>query len=67
MKVQLKPLKWAGEGEEERHVEALMILKYGGVLTHVTLVSLVSKDSSMLDGLDTVSIEMEAFKVCPMT
>ncbi|KAH0942522.1 hypothetical protein HID58_002159 [Brassica napus] len=34
MKVQLKPLKWAGEGEEERPVEALMILKYGGVLTH---------------------------------
>ncbi|KAH0911048.1 hypothetical protein HID58_034369, partial [Brassica napus] len=33
-KVQLKPLKWDGEGEEERHVEALMILKYGGVLTH---------------------------------
>ncbi|KAG5411261.1 hypothetical protein IGI04_007580, partial [Brassica rapa subsp. trilocularis] len=123
MKVQLKPLKWDGEGEEKRPVEALMILKYGGVLTHVTLaeelgrffrynmypgkgtgllrlhstyrrdlkiynsnvgrmsaaafakglldlegqltpilVSLVSKDSSMLDGLDTVSIEMEAFK-----
>ena len=34
MKVQLKPLKWDGEGEEERPVEALMILKYGGVLTH---------------------------------
>ncbi|KAF3537217.1 hypothetical protein F2Q69_00019604 [Brassica cretica] len=34
MKVQLKPLKWNGEGEEERPVEALMILKYGGVLTH---------------------------------
>ncbi|KAG5388783.1 hypothetical protein IGI04_030324 [Brassica rapa subsp. trilocularis] len=34
MKVQLKPLKWEGEGEEERPVEALMILKYGGVLTH---------------------------------
>ncbi|KAG5414971.1 hypothetical protein IGI04_002538 [Brassica rapa subsp. trilocularis] len=33
-KVQLKPLKWDGEGEEERPVEALMILKYGGVLTH---------------------------------
>ncbi|KAG5415618.1 hypothetical protein IGI04_003185 [Brassica rapa subsp. trilocularis] len=33
-KVQLKPLKWNGEGEEERPVEALMILKYGGVLTH---------------------------------
>ncbi|CAN7057730.1 unnamed protein product [Brassica rapa subsp. trilocularis] len=31
------------------------------------LVSLVSKDSSMLDGLDTASIEMEAAKVCPMT
>ncbi|KAG5407144.1 hypothetical protein IGI04_013263 [Brassica rapa subsp. trilocularis] len=33
-KVQLKPLKWNGEGKEERHVEALMIRKYGGVLTH---------------------------------
>ncbi|KAG5397837.1 hypothetical protein IGI04_019651 [Brassica rapa subsp. trilocularis] len=33
-KVQLKPLKWDGEGEEERPVEALMILKYGGVLYH---------------------------------
>ncbi|KAK1302469.1 hypothetical protein QJS10_CPB12g00821 [Acorus calamus] len=39
-KVQLKPLKWVkvpkgnGEGEEERPVEAWMILKYGGVLTH---------------------------------
>ncbi|CAJ1827941.1 unnamed protein product [Sphenostylis stenocarpa] len=40
-KVQLKPLKWikvtksSGEGgEEERPVEALMVLKYGGVLTH---------------------------------
>jgi hypothetical protein len=38
--VQLKPLKWIkvpkrnGDGEEERPVEALMILKYGGVLTH---------------------------------
>ncbi|CAG7864162.1 unnamed protein product, partial [Brassica rapa] len=32
--VQLKPLKWDGEGEEERPIEALMILKYGGVLTH---------------------------------
>ncbi|KAL0717814.1 hypothetical protein Bca4012_067136 [Brassica carinata] len=126
-KVQLKPLKWDGEGEEERPVEALMILKYGGVLTHAgrkqaeelgrffrynmypgegtgllrlhstyrhdlkiyssdegrvqmsaaafakglldlegqltpILVSLVSKDSSMLDGLDTASIEMEAAK-----
>ncbi|CAN7139488.1 unnamed protein product [Brassica rapa subsp. narinosa] len=114
MKVQLKPLKWDGEGEEERPVEALMILKYGGVLTHAgnmypgegtgllrlhstyrhdlkiyssdeglvqmsaaafakslldlegqltpILVSLVSKDSSMWDGLDTASIEMEAAK-----
>ncbi|CAG7876858.1 unnamed protein product [Brassica rapa] len=34
MKVQLKPLKWDGEAEEERPVETLMILKYGGVLTH---------------------------------
>ncbi|MQL90114.1 hypothetical protein Taro_022699, partial [Colocasia esculenta] len=39
-KVQLKPLKWAkvprhnGDGEEERPIEALMVLKYGGVLTH---------------------------------
>ncbi|KAL0709526.1 hypothetical protein Bca4012_016504 [Brassica carinata] len=132
-KVQLKPLKWEkviksdGEGEEERPVEALMVLKYGGVLTHAgrkqaeelgryfrnnmypgegtgllrlhstyrhdlkiyssdegrvqmsaaafakglldlegqltpILVSLVSKDSSMLDGLDTASIEMEEAK-----
>lgn len=39
-KAQLKPLNWVkvakanGEGEEERPAEALMILKYGGVLTH---------------------------------
>ncbi|KAG5527421.1 hypothetical protein RHGRI_028343 [Rhododendron griersonianum] len=39
-KVQLKPSKWVkvaksiGEGEEERPIEALMVLKYGGVLTH---------------------------------
>lgn len=38
--MQLKPLKWLkvpkqnGEGEEDRPIEALMILKYGGVLTH---------------------------------
>ncbi|CAN1272342.1 Inositol hexakisphosphate and diphosphoinositol-pentakisphosphate kinase VIP2 [Linum perenne] len=132
-KVQLKPLKWSkvqksnGEGEEERPIEALMVLKYGGVLTHAgrkqaeelgryfrnnmypgegtgllrlhstyrhdlkiyssdegrvqmsaaafakglldlegqltpILVSLVSKDSSMLDGLDDASIEMEEAK-----
>ncbi|KAH7846728.1 hypothetical protein Vadar_017420 [Vaccinium darrowii] len=132
-KVQLKPLKWVkvaksnGEGEEERPVEALMVLKYGGVLTHAgrkqaeelgryfrnnmypgegtgllrlhstyrhdlkiyssdegrvqmsaaafakglldlegqltpILVSLVSKDSSMLDGLDNASIEMDEAK-----
>ncbi|KAI3894278.1 hypothetical protein MKX03_001825 [Papaver bracteatum] len=132
-KVQLKPLKWVkiskanGEGEEERPVEALMVLKYGGVLTHAgrkqaeelgryfrnnmypgegtgllrlhstyrhdlkiyssdegrvqmsaaafakglldlegqltpILVSLVSKDSSMLDGLENASIEMEGAK-----
>ncbi|KAL2958890.1 hypothetical protein AAZX31_18G235300 [Glycine max] len=132
-KVQLKPLKWIkvaksnGEGEEERPVQALMVLKYGGVLTHAgrkqaeelgryfrnnmypgegtgllrlhstyrhdlkiyssdegrvqmsaaafakglldlegqltpILVSLVSKDSSMLDGLDNASIEMEEAK-----
>ncbi|KAF3443186.1 hypothetical protein FNV43_RR12867 [Rhamnella rubrinervis] len=132
-KVQLKPLKWVkvtknSEGEEERPVEALMVLKYGGVLTHAgrkqaeelgryfrnnmypgegtgllrlhstyrhdlkiyssdegrvqmsaaafakglldlegqltpILVSLVSKDSSMLDGLDNASVEMEEAKV----
>ncbi|XP_071916554.1 inositol hexakisphosphate and diphosphoinositol-pentakisphosphate kinase VIP2-like isoform X2 [Coffea arabica] len=132
-KVQLKPLRWVkvaksnGEGEEERPVEALMVLKYGGVLTHAgrkqaeelgryfrnniypgegtgllrlhstyrhdlkiyssdegrvqmsaaafakglldlegqltpILVSLVSKDSSMLDGLDNASIEMDEAK-----
>ncbi|XP_004302363.1 PREDICTED: inositol hexakisphosphate and diphosphoinositol-pentakisphosphate kinase 2-like isoform X2 [Fragaria vesca subsp. vesca] len=132
-KVQLKPLKWVkvtksnGEGEEERPVEALMVLKYGGVLTHAgrkqaeelgryfrnnmypgegtgllrlhstyrhdlkiyssdegrvqmsaaafakglldlegqltpILVSLVSKDSSMLDGLENASVEMEEAK-----
>ncbi len=39
-KVQLKPQGWVkvikdGEGtEEERPTEALMLLKYGGVLTH---------------------------------
>ncbi|KAF5961780.1 hypothetical protein HYC85_002989 [Camellia sinensis] len=135
-KVQLKPLKWVkvpksnGEGEEERPVEALMVLKYGGVLTHAgrkqaeelgryfrnnmypgegtgllrlhstyrhdlkiyssdegrvqmsaaafakglldlegpltpILVSLVSKDSSMLDGLDNASNEMEEAKEQP--
>ncbi|XP_019161727.1 PREDICTED: inositol hexakisphosphate and diphosphoinositol-pentakisphosphate kinase 2-like isoform X2 [Ipomoea nil] len=132
-KVQLKPLKWVkvaksnSEGEEEKPIEALMILKYGGVLTHAgrkqaeelgryfrnyvypgegmgllrlhstyrhdlkiyssdegrvqmsaaafakglldlegeltpILVSLVSKDASMLDGLETASIEMEKAK-----
>ncbi|XP_060672170.1 inositol hexakisphosphate and diphosphoinositol-pentakisphosphate kinase VIP2 isoform X5 [Ziziphus jujuba] len=131
-KVQLKPLKWVkvtknNEGEEERPIEALMVLKYGGVLTHAgrkqaeelgryfrnnmypgegtgllrlhstyrhdlkiyssdegrvqmsaaafakglldlegqltpILVSLVSKDSSMLDGLDNASVEMEEAK-----
>ncbi|KAF8010844.1 hypothetical protein BT93_J1478 [Corymbia citriodora subsp. variegata] len=132
-KVQLKPLKWVkvarinGEGEEERPVEALMVLKYGGVLTHAgrkqaeelgryfrnnmypgegtgllrlhstyrhdlkiyssdegrvqmsaaafakglldlegqltpILVSLVSKDSSMLDGLENASVEMNEAK-----
>lgn len=39
-KVQLKPSNWvhipksSGEGEEEYPIEALMVLKYGGVLTH---------------------------------
>ncbi|KAF1879319.1 hypothetical protein Lal_00005785 [Lupinus albus] len=131
-KVQLKPLKWVkvakGNGEvEERPIEALMVLKYGGVLTHAgrkqaeelgryfrnniypgegigllrlhstyrhdlkiyssdegrvqmsaaafakglldlegqltpILVSLVSKDSSMLDGLEDASIEMKEAK-----
>ncbi|XP_058778773.1 inositol hexakisphosphate and diphosphoinositol-pentakisphosphate kinase VIP2-like isoform X2 [Vicia villosa] len=131
-KVQLKPLKWVkvtkSSGEvEERPVEALMVLKYGGVLTHAgrkqaeelgryfrnkvypgegtgllrlhstyrhdlkiyssdegrvqmsaagfakglldlegqltpILVSLVSKDSSMLDGLENASTEMEEAK-----
>ncbi|XP_019442632.1 PREDICTED: inositol hexakisphosphate and diphosphoinositol-pentakisphosphate kinase-like isoform X5 [Lupinus angustifolius] len=131
-KVQLKPLKWVkvtkANGEvEERPVEALMVLKYGGVLTHAgrkqaeelgryfrnniypgegtgllrlhstyrhdlkiyssdegrvqmsaaafakglldlegqltpILVSLVSKDSSMLDGLEDASIEMKEAK-----
>lgn len=36
--MQLKPLKWVkvtkGDTEEERPIEALMVLKYGGVLTH---------------------------------
>ncbi|XP_012568107.1 inositol hexakisphosphate and diphosphoinositol-pentakisphosphate kinase VIP2-like isoform X1 [Cicer arietinum] len=131
-KVQLKPLKWdkvtKSDGEvEERPVEALMVLKYGGVLTHAgrkqaeelgryfrnkiypgegtgllrlhstyrhdlkiyssdegrvqmsaaafakglldlegqltpILVSLVSKDSSMLDGLENASTEMDEAK-----
>ncbi|KAK4779402.1 hypothetical protein SAY86_006930 [Trapa natans] len=132
-KVQLKPLDWVkvpknnGEGEEERPTEALMVLKYGGVLTHAgrkqaeelgryfrnniypgegtgllrlhstyrhdlkiyssdegrvqmsaaafakglldlegqltpILVSLVSKDSSMLDGLENANNEMEEAK-----
>ena len=37
-KVQIKPLKWSqpeeGSKEEPRVVEALLILKHGGVLTH---------------------------------
>ncbi|KAG5112215.1 hypothetical protein JHK82_035484 [Glycine max] len=126
-KVQLKPLKWVkvtkGNGEvEEQPVEALMVLKYGGVLTHAgrkqekvqgffasivhtvmisrftalmrvvcshffmthikqmsaaafakglldlegqltpILVSLVSKDYSMLDGLENASSEMKEAK-----
>lgn len=38
--MQLKPSKWVkltkpnADGEDERPVEALMVLKYGGVLTH---------------------------------
>ncbi|XP_009396950.2 inositol hexakisphosphate and diphosphoinositol-pentakisphosphate kinase VIP2 isoform X2 [Musa acuminata AAA Group] len=132
-KVQLKPSKWVklsksdGVGEDEHPVEALMVLKYGGVLTHAgrkqaeelgryfrnniypgegtgllrlhstyrhdlkiyssdegrvqmsaaafakglldlegqltpILVSLVSKDSSMLDGLEDASVEMDEAK-----
>jgi inositol-hexakisphosphate/diphosphoinositol-pentakisphosphate 1-kinase len=30
----MKVPKHNGDGEEERPIEALMILKYGGVLTH---------------------------------
>ncbi|WZZ17945.1 hypothetical protein YC2023_111034 [Brassica napus] len=45
---------------------AKRLLDLEGQVTSI-LVSLVSKDSSMLDGLDTASIEMEAAKVCPMT
>ena len=37
-KAQLKPLRWTtpeeGSGEAPRCVEALLILKHGGVLTH---------------------------------
>ena len=37
-KVQLKPTKWTepeeGSAEQPRVVEALLILKHGGVLTH---------------------------------
>lgn len=37
-KVQLKPLRWSaleeGSGEQPRCIEALLILKHGGVLTH---------------------------------
>ena len=37
-KVQLKPLRWAaleeGSAEQPHVVEALLILKHGGVLTH---------------------------------
>ncbi|KAG5407618.1 hypothetical protein IGI04_013737 [Brassica rapa subsp. trilocularis] len=47
MKVQLKPLKWDGEGEEERPVEALMILKYGGVLTHADRKQVVKSRSGL--------------------
>ena len=39
------------------------LLDLEGELTPI-LVSLVSKDSSMLDGLDNASIEMEEAKVC---
>lgn len=36
-------------------------------LVNIFKVSLVSKDSSMLDGLDNASIEMEEAKVCLAT
>ncbi|KAF2543431.1 hypothetical protein F2Q68_00032794 [Brassica cretica] len=49
--VQLKPLKWDGEGEEERPVEALMILKYGGVLTHA---GRRAWQKSLVDSSDTI-------------
>ena len=56
-KVQLKPLKWVkgtnSDGEvEERPIEALMVLKYGGVLTHAgrkqVLIHRHSKKKEML-------------------
>lgn len=60
-KVQLKPLKWVmvpksnGEGEEERPVEALMVLKYGGVLTHAgrkQVLLHIYNDSNILNWLN---------------
>ncbi|WZZ21687.1 hypothetical protein YC2023_123074 [Brassica napus] len=48
--------------EDLEHAE-----KFRQVKAVLEKVSLVNKDSSMLDGLDTASIEMEAAKVCPMT
>ncbi|WZZ43115.1 hypothetical protein YC2023_039374 [Brassica napus] len=56
------------EGRVQMYAAAFAkgLLDLEGQLTPI-LVSLVSKNSSMLDGLDTASIEMEAAKVCPMT
>ena len=44
-------------------IRCLLIMSLSFLLLKV---SLVSKDSSMLDGLDTASTEMEAAKVCSM-
>jgi hypothetical protein len=42
-----------------------LVLCFGFSLTEIlSQVSLVSKDSSMLDGLDNASIEMKEAKVC---
>ncbi|CAN6868291.1 unnamed protein product [Brassica oleracea] len=50
------------EGRVQVPAFAKCLLDLEGQLTPI-LVSLVSKDSSMLDGLDTASIEMEAAKI----
>lgn len=68
-KVQLKPLKWVkvpksnGEGEEERPVEALMVLKYGGVLTHAgrkqVLIFITHRFGSLFTFIFAYVIEMQ--------